>query len=134
MRFLDAAHEIFLRLFKFANKDASESAINTEWRSLATELSLAMGSESSHSMNENRERIDHYYKIDKDISVYSPNEWFNLAIQKKGILSDILISKPGFQASNWFKFQEAVKAHQKLAWDTVFAQIAEAWMAQNSIV
>ena len=125
--FLDAAREIFSRLFRFANKDASESVITNEWQMLNAVLSLAMGKESPHSIDENAERIELYCEIAKDMNDYDQNEWFNSAIQRKGILNDILISKPGFQESNWFKFQEAVKVHQKLAWDTVLPQIGEFW-------
>jgi hypothetical protein len=63
----------------------------------------------------------------EDISSYNASEWFNSAIQR----GTDLVSKPGFQETNWFKFQEAVKAHQRLAWDTIFSQIAATWISEN---
>jgi len=128
LRFLDAAKNIFSRFFHHVDVKATPEIIATEWNHLETIISTAIGKESYTEKAEDPERIERYIIIAKDISDYDKQLWFNEVIGKRGFLK-----KPNFQNSHWCKFQEAVKAHQKLAWLTVYSQIAKIWLSESQV-
>jgi len=124
-RFLEAAKNIFSRFFHYADVKVTSEIIATEWNHLETAISTAIGKESYTEKREDTERIERYRIIAKDVPDYDKQLWFNKAITKKE-----LSKKPDFQNSHWYKFQEAVKEHQQLAFETIWAQIAEIWLSE----
>jgi hypothetical protein len=127
LRFLDAAKNIFSKFFHHVDVKATAEIIATEWNNLEDKISIAMGKESNTEKREDAERIERYAVIAKDISEYDKELWFNEAIKKQG-----LSKKSNFQNSYWYKFQEAVKAHQQFAFMTIYKQIAEIWLSGSS--
>jgi hypothetical protein len=119
LRFLDAAKNIFSKFFHHVDVKATLEIIATEWNRFEAVISTAIGKESYTEKAEDTERIERCRIIAKDVSDYDKQLWFNEAIKKQG-----LSKKPDFQNSHWYKFQEAVKAHQKLAFTTIYKQIA----------
>jgi len=119
-RFLDAAKCLF-REFSLCTKQGIRDDL---WLVLEKDLLEAMGpvftGEKLKGMNARLEVYDKLFKLPE----YDPNAWFNNAVKTtvNGLPDDNLIFltifkdhyewKDNWQNSDWYLFQEAVKAHQ----------------------
>ena len=110
-RFLEAA----ISLFKEYCGSSGRSASAQEVGNLATELDKAIGErDDTNQMIENR--IKRYKALIGDNFVeYDKEAWFKEATDRKiGFLKWVYFWKGNYKTSNWFQFQESVKAHQRL--------------------
>lgn len=129
-RFLMAAEAIFVELRKYIDPQCPEKKISNDKKSLIKEIKKLIGAEDKNNKKKNN-RIARYKKsIGKDFKEYRENEWFKESVARKGLLGFIKPLaqykwKPNYKDSNWYKFQEAVKAHQQFAKDTVLDPITK---------
>jgi len=110
-RFLDAAIRLFKEYCGFFGRSPSSQEIEN----LTKELDKAIGEEDdSNRLIENR--IDRYKAlIGNSFVEYDKEAWFKEATdRKKGFFKWIYSWKGNYRTSNWFQFQESVKAHQRL--------------------
>lgn len=93
---------------------------------MLAEINQAIG--AYDSVNAQREeRIARYKDCMGDYFIeYDKESWFEQAVRKSmGWLKWKYTWKENYQESHWYKFQEAVKAHQKLAKDIILKPIFE---------
>lgn len=121
-RFLAAARCMF-NMFKTKSGAASPG----NWASLEADLIKAMGPDYSGELNHGHDtRREQYQKLAPWLPEYDPNMWFDAAVQTKVkglpdkllpdhvLFKDRYFWKTGWHDSDWFKFQEAIKAHQAM--------------------
>jgi hypothetical protein len=124
-RFLVAARRLY---DKFS--DTTKKASVGGWTGLENDLIRAMGPVYSGELNHGRDarmaRMTKYQSLSPWLPEYDPNTWFDAAVLTKvrglpdglppefTIFKDQYFWKLGWQDSNWYKFQEAVKAHQAM--------------------
>jgi hypothetical protein len=109
-RFLEAAKNIFAKYAKHVDKRIKKRDIDKGWSVLEPKLIWAMGKERKNEGGGRKERIGRYQSIARDMKLYRKDTWFKQAIETKR-----LRKKTTFNNSHWYKFQEAVKEHQKTA-------------------
>ncbi|MEW6738336.1 MAG: DUF6765 family protein [Nitrospirota bacterium] len=125
-RFIEAAGFLFDRYCSFTGSKAQDRG------SLMAELDKAIG--EYNEMNEQRDiRIDRYKTIIGEGFIdYDADAWFKEAVSKRiGFFKWNYKSKENFQESRWFKFHEAVKAHQKEAKDVVLKPVFDSMELKN---
>ncbi len=141
-RFLSAANKIYNKYMNY-NKQKGRKA-NTSWNKLSSQLIKAMGPSFSGSKNYYHEdRLNNYRDLAPWLGDFDESDWFNEAIDIKvrglkdsesGLLSMITMlhdklywkEETDKEKTNWYKFQEAVKEHQKEAMkdlDKLFAKM-----------
>ncbi|MDX9787060.1 MAG: hypothetical protein RBT11_09800 [Desulfobacterales bacterium] len=120
-RFLEAAEKIYK---KYRQSDPLKSRKpKMNWETLCEKLANAMGTLFSGAMNWYREnRMRQYLALAPWLEKFDETKWFDNAIEKNVIArihsglchwrEDVEIEK-----TDWFLFQDAVKAHQALAMD-----------------
>ena len=131
-RFLDAAAHLFDKLWPLVNTletEASFAHMDSERRALADDLSAAMGDDPKED-NPSKARKDGYRALaaqmpygSLEIPAYDEDEWRRQAIRTKRVPTVRNSQKTrtvhsfcrGGCSSDWFKFQEAVKAHADCA-------------------
>ncbi len=101
-RFIEAAKNVFT---KYCNYNEQES--NGQWDQLNEKLVEAMGKTTD------KKRISAYKSIVPFIPEYSVSRWFDEAIKTKGVFRKKYYKSLNFEETHWYKFQKAVKAHQK---------------------
>ena len=130
-RYINAAENIYNKYrgyLELVNRNA-----DTGWDDLCSQLIAAMGSSFSGNSNcYSEERISRYNKIAPWPGEFDEAEWFDAAIETKvrglkdsdkGLLSmftmlrDKLYWRDGVdrEKTDWFRFQESVKEHQRFA-------------------
>ncbi len=110
-RFLDAAISLFKEYCGSLSRSPSAQALG----SLTTDLDRAIGErDDTNQMIE--DRIKRYKTLIGDQFVeYDREAWFKEAVDRKiGFFKWIYSWKGNYKTSNWFQFQESVKAHQRL--------------------
>ncbi|MEW6161851.1 MAG: DUF6765 family protein [Nitrospirota bacterium] len=115
-RFLEAAGRLFEEYRRYLNTTYISSVATQDRDNLVLEIDKAIG--DYDGTNEQREdRIARYKaSIGENFIDYKKDAWFNEAVRKKiGFLKWNYEWKENYQESHWFKFQEAVKTHQKEA-------------------
>ncbi|MBU1055980.1 MAG: hypothetical protein KKC46_19455 [Proteobacteria bacterium] len=141
-RFLDAAKHIYMKYSAY-NKQRNQS-IGTDWDQLRVQLIEAIGKCFSGSHNYYREdRVMRYKALAPWLGDFDESEWFGEAIDvkvkgfkdsKDGLFSMFTMFKDDLcwkedvdkEKTDWFRFQEAVKEHQKIAMvdiDKIFKQM-----------
>jgi hypothetical protein len=129
-RFLQAAEALFVELRKYIDPRCPERTITKDKKSLRTEIKKLIGAKDKDNKKKD-DRIARYKKsIGTDFKEYHENEWFKEAVARKLLLGLIRPSerytwKPDYKKSNWYQFQEAVKAHQQFAKDTILDPITK---------
>ncbi len=121
-RFLVAARRLFDK-FSASTKKAAPGG----WTELENDLIKAMGSTYSSERIQGQEaRLDKYHTLVPWFPEYDPNGWFDEAVdtEVRGLedslppelilFKDRYYWKAGWEDSDWYKFQEAVKAHQAM--------------------
>jgi hypothetical protein len=135
-RFMEAAEFIFKRFKKYKNPKAPKGKVEAEWRKLKAELERAIGEEFKGRDRSRKRRIGNYTGLIRNFKEYDENEWFDNAVETKrrglkdrrnwgpfnrlNVLPDKYYQKDDFENSHWFRFQEAVKEHQKVANEMYF--------------
>lgn len=134
-RLIEAAESIFKKFKAYINPKQAKNKVEEEWRAIKTELENAVGDEFRDKDQRKKERIASYKKLLKnslaDFKDYDKNAWFDEAIRTKvvgwkdrknwgplnkiNIFPDKYYKKSGFESSHWYKFQEAIKEHQRFA-------------------
>ncbi len=142
-RILDAAKQIFRKFRLHKDSTLSDHAIETEWKPLKKELRDAIGRDfRGRKDRERKNRMARYASLLGTFQEYDEDAWFNEAVEVDIVGlpdradSDLLSAlrlfpdkyswKPDFEGSHWFRFQQAVKTHQKLAeemYDDLFQQM-----------
>lgn len=130
-RFLEAAENIYMKYCTYNMK--RNRFAGTDWDQLRLQLIEAIGSSFSGSHNYFREdRIKRYKGLAKWLGDFDESEWFKEAIDIKvkgftdsqeGLFSMFTMFKDDLcwkqdvdkEKTHWFRFQEAVKEHQKIA-------------------
>ncbi len=122
-RFLDAAREIFIRLYRHKNpqSDINQAAARYDQLGVETQLRDAMD-ESYFLGGSEPARRSAYKKICPELKLakyaYDANAWRYAAIEKKEFEADIFDrywGKAHFLESDWFHFQKAVDEHKETA-------------------
>lgn len=129
-RFLMAAETIFGELRKYIDPHCPENTIAHDKKSLRKEIKKLIGAEDKNNKEKDNRIARYKESIGKDFKEYRENEWFEESVDRKVLLGLIKPSarytwKPNYKESNWYKFQEAVKAHQQFAKDTVLDPITK---------
>jgi len=118
-RFLDAAERIYNKYRRSELLKNREP--NQNWESLQKNLVDAMGTPFSGSANwYEGDRIRNYNMLASWLGEFDETEWFDKAIEKN--LIDLICSGCCYwktevekEKTDWFLFQESVKAHQKFS-------------------
>ena len=132
-RFLDAAAHLFDKLWRFANKGESAPAVtqmNRERQSLIEDLSASMG-DAPREDHLSKARLARYQALAStaaygaaSIPDYNQTAWFKHIVKttthsiRSGGRNTQQITRtyrPGYRASDWYQFQEAVKRHAECA-------------------
>ena len=136
-RFLQAAGRLFEKYRRFTSKRGSRKVLEADRQELLQGLNEAIGEIDQDNKNE-KARIEKYKTLSEEmngfpIPEYDEFEWFEEAVNEKvrGLRdrSDEFLTrydpftdvytwkKPRkYKETNWYQFQEAVKAHQDTAW------------------
>lgn len=141
-RFCAAAKAIFERLSRYATPSRTEGEISKAAEVLVADILLAIGATDPGNKYV-RERTARYIQLTSKpqyggvaLSEYDPDLWFDEAVNEevRGLRdrSDMSLTRydplcdhytwknrQSFQATDWYKFQEAVKAHQNEAWEVL---------------
>jgi len=124
-RFLQAAKEIFIRLYLFKNPNANELQATEKYEEIELKklLKRAMSQPVFKSFFRRNTRLNSYKEICPELKLkkynYKKNEWFKNAIEPaKGLwglretnVFDKYLEAENFRDSNWYKFQKAVEEH-----------------------
>lgn len=129
-RFLDAAEKLFSKFCRCIDPKITEADIAEKWTNLSTKVSNAIGKEGKRILEKRMEEVVSGLKKIENPPQYEEKDWFNEAIEVKEIQSFAKSQrqrhsvydyryfwKANYLQSRWYKFQEAVKAHQGLAID-----------------
>lgn len=122
-RFLAAAKNIFIRLWKYNRPRKSDQQAKKAYEELNLEAKLKDAMDETYFWgSDEKARIKSYKNICNELGMkkyqYDPNEWRYEAIEKHSLeidLFDRYWAKNKFEGSRWHEFQEAVKAHRDLA-------------------
>lgn len=136
-RFLAAAEEIFVHLYRFKHPDQNEQQAHTRYGRLKLEDRLRDAMDESYLLGgSEKARITAYKGICGELNLkkyqYDPNAWRYSAVIKKPLESDLFDrywANQTFLDSDWYKFQEAAKAYREFALDflhPVFEQLGMA--------
>ena len=126
-RFLEAARHLFGKLRMLADSSCSTASLETDWDSLLIDLDSAISGSNSEDEPSN-ERLAGYSALAEKseyggakIPEYKKDIWIQSAIEhtvkfvgnpnRQQQRIDVYGFKPGHETSDWFKFQEAVKAY-----------------------
>lgn len=130
-RFLSAAKGLFESYCTYQKND-SEKEISDNWTKLQNELIDLMGQTYTGDLKRYEGVRLERYKALTGFAEFDENLWFNQAIKtdvkglpdsKEGMLSLFTVFKDDYywkedkasEDTNWYKFQEAVKEHEKFA-------------------
>ncbi len=143
-RFLEAAKFLFEKLALHVDPNRSQRSMGGSKRKISNDLNEAIG-DTDPKNDYRQERIDRYKELalseaygSTELPDYDPEEWFDAAVNEnvRGLrdrsdsmllrfdpLQDIYTWKDptNRKSTNWYKFQEAVKAHQDAAWAVLAA-------------
>lgn len=126
-RFLKATGHIFDLFSDYLMKGTSSRMLQKKKRELINSVDSAVGRTSKHDGDKKDKRLNRYIRlIGSDlISDYDEKEWFKEAVQIKYDLvgepwagqkrKRKTLWKENYKNSDWFNFQEAVKANQRKA-------------------
>jgi hypothetical protein len=124
-RFLDAAKQIFIYLYRFKNSDSDDDMAASKYEELNLEQQLRDAMDDSYFLGpDDKARIKAYGKICNELNLmkyqYHSNTWRYDAVEKKDMefdLFDKYWAKNHFLESDWYKFQKAVITHRDYALD-----------------
>lgn len=138
--FLDAARKILQKLAKFADAKITKKRIDNKAADLLKDLDAAIGGRDQKNERE-AERTARYLELSTregygatELPPYDHDKWLEAALNEevRGLrdrsdmtlarwdpLSDVYTwaDRKSYRATDWYRFQEAVKGHQNTAWD-----------------
>lgn len=129
-RFLIAVGQLFEEYRRYLDPGCPEDRLSQDKASVISDIEKAIGDYDKDN-EENPNRIARYKAlIGEDFKEYSKVAWFSEAVDKKGFnLKPIFRAsyewKANYQESNWFRFQQAVKEHQKFTKENILKPITE---------
>jgi hypothetical protein len=123
-RFLDASEQIY-ELFRLKlNPGYPKNKLVQGKTNLRMELEAAIGSPEKPNKDKSA-RLKKYLELigDNLVSDYKEKAWFDIAVRVKAVGRTVgtgnvereYLWKENYRESDWFHFQEAVKAHQRKA-------------------
>lgn len=139
-RFLEAAQHLLAKFMKYTDPKATMKTISECSSQLVDDLGKAIG-ERDQSNEKAKERIARYRKLsatavygDAELEKYDDDKWLDEAVNEKvrGLRdkSDSMLTRwdpltdvynwkdrSNYENTHWYRFQEAVKAHQEETWD-----------------
>jgi len=134
LRFLSAAERLFEQYCDYLVTQGIYKKSSTPlWSDLENRLNIAMGPVSSGDTNAGKKaRIQRYREIFKALPEFAEDSWLNNAVatdikgrkdSHQGVLSKFTLFEDQYfwrqdrnkRDTDWFKFQEAVKAHERFA-------------------
>lgn len=142
-RFLEAAEHIFQKLRKHVNPAVDQEVLTSETAELVRDLGMAVG-EYDVDNSEQDSRVERYRRCSlnapyggEEIRDYDPDNWFSVAVKEdvRGMrdrndhflmrldpLTDVFTWRDSRHRdeTDWFRFQEAVKQHQRDAWEILY--------------
>ncbi len=124
-RFMDAGKSLFNKYTSYLNNQANPEI---SWDSVESELVTAIGTIKPKGEGK-KERIKRYQEVEK-VETYDDQDWFKKAIKtdvrglpdsKDGLAKEYLTffrdryswKTSNYKNTDWYKFQEAVKAHER---------------------
>jgi hypothetical protein len=118
-RFLEAAEKIYNKYRQ--SELLKDRKPDQDWDSLQRNLVDAMGTPFSGSFNRNDDkRVSKYHELASWLGKFDETEWFDKTIEKN--LIDLICGGCCYwredvekEKTDWFLFQESVKAHQRLS-------------------
>jgi len=131
-RFLEAAGKLFEGYHRCLATTSTGSPTIPDQEDVVAEIERAIG--DYDETNEQKEKRITRYKalIGEDFVDYEEDAWFNEAVRRKiGFFKWNYQWKEHYQESHWYKFQEAVKAHQKIAKDEILKPIFDSMELKN---
>jgi hypothetical protein len=133
-RVLQAAARLFGKLRRMVDPSCGDAALASDARSLCEDFETALGEPSaSPSKQAEKARLVRYQNLATKVAYggiampeYDSSKWFNAAarhIPKSRVAGrssrkpsqDVYMFRDGYTKSDWFLFQEAVKAHAEFA-------------------
>jgi hypothetical protein len=124
-RFLEAAREIFIRLYRYKHPGSTDAEAQSIYGDLDLEEKLGVAMEKSYWFGASEDaRISAYKKLCSELRLkkyrYHPKKWKRAAIRKKPLEMDLFDkywARSDFTDSDWYRFQSAVAAHRDFALD-----------------
>ena len=118
-RFMEAARQIFVYLYRSKNPGADDSAAAAKFDELKIEKQLREAMDESYWLgSDDRARIESYKNICEELKLeeyqYDSKKWRHAAVKKDDTEFDHFDkywARDGFLESDWYKFQQAVIAH-----------------------
>lgn len=129
-RFLEAIGRLFEEYRRYLSSIGKKNSQNKE--DVIAEIDKAIG-EHDESNEQKDVRIDRYKAIiGNDFIDYDENRWFNDAVKKSiGLFKWKYNWRDNYKESHWYKFQEAVKEHQKIVKDEILKPIFDKMELKN---
>ena len=120
-RFAEAAKSIFIAFKKYRTPQADQALLESSWKEVEGPLLEAMNAHSPlgdlfHASQ--KDRIEAYRQICRDIPDYDPDGWRHEAVAKDELELDVFDrywGRENFRESHWYKFQEAAREHHDVA-------------------
>ncbi len=144
-RFLAATGHIFLLYCSHLKSQYPKKRLENEKNALQEEIRRAIGAYDKNNRKQEK-RIDRYKRlIGHDlVEDYNKKSWFKIAVQRKrkeviDYITDMKSTKyyyswkENYADSNWYSFQEAVKAHQDKAMEILQPPIEQMEIAELEI-
>jgi len=130
-RFLEAAGQLFDKYHSYRGSPARGSAIK-EREKLIKDIDTAIGGHDKENEQKDIRIVRYKALIGEDFIDYDESRWFNDAIKRKiGFFKWNYRWKDNCRESHWYKFQEAVKEHQKIAKDEILKPIFDKMELKN---
>lgn len=122
-RFLSAARQIFVYLYRFKHPGSDEDQANAQYDNLKLEHKLKSAMRKTFfSLHTRKARLKAYSDICPELGMtqfqYDEDAWRHSAIEKKKFELDIFDrywARESFETSHWYKFQMAVIEHREVA-------------------
>jgi hypothetical protein len=130
-RFLSAAHALFTKYCEYRKAQGKRDR-SSEWDQLKEDLRYIFGKEQKYTGNHLQHKDDRRkrFKGKIDLDKFNDRDWFNEAIETdvqgledshEGLKAKLTIFEDKYfwredvtkEETDWFRFQEAVKAHEK---------------------
>jgi len=122
-RFLEAAKMIFIHFWKFKHPEDNKKRVLEKYNELHLDELLQDAMDETYLLGSHEKvRIMAYRKIcrelDKKKYRYDPKKWRHDAVEKREFETDLFDrywAKENFYESDWYRFQEGIKAHRSSA-------------------
>lgn len=126
-RFLLASGRLFEEYRKYIDPACSDAKLQQDKSAMISTIDKAIG-EHDKDNRESKNRTARYKSLitsaDNGFKDYVEKEWFTEAVDQKWFRPFTSYNwKENYKESHWYKFQEAIKAHQKHAMSSILDSI-----------